>query len=323
MWIMQLIFWEPTGWYWWMPIPNTHVSTPLLQCQPKPPHICWSRTSLILGTPTQSSQTMLQLSLRRSFKHGVGKGALFTSQVYPTTQLQMEQAERLVQTFKQALVKSTLPPKTALQEFLMQYRRTPLAVGYSPSEFLNSRQIRSKIDILPSPAHICQGRQARKATKSQAEEINDQKATVRHIFKVGTPCYALYCGPRQDKDPRWVPAVVTKVFGTRSVNVRVFPKGGTWRRHIEQLRPRYGAHEDADPGEPPTFSSSTLETANQPSEVYLDTAQSEEGAKAATPELQFPVRPYDLPKKSTRNPRLPNGTEYDPGNPRRSTRQRK
>ena len=105
--------------------------------------------------------------------------------------------------------------------------------------------------------------------------------------------------------------------------VRVFPKGGTWRRHIEQLRPRYGAHEDADPGEPPTFSSSTLETAKQPSEVDLDTAQSEEGAKAATPELQFPVRPYDLPKKSTRNPRLPNGTEYGPGNPRRSTRQRK
>ena len=50
------------------------------------------------------------------------------------------------------------------------------------------------------------------------------------------------------------------------MNVRVFPEGGTWRHHIEQFRPRYGAHEDADPGEPPTFSSSTLETANQPSE---------------------------------------------------------
>ena len=180
---------------------------------------------LILGTPTQSSQTMLQLSLRRSFKHGVGKGALFTSLVHPTIQLQMEQWRRLVQTLKQALLKSTLPANTALQEFLMQYRRTALAVGYSPSEFLNSRQIRSKIDILPSPAHICQGRQAREATKSQAEEINDKKATVHHIFKVGTPCYVLYCSPRRDKDPRWVPAVVTKVFGTRSLNVRVFPKG--------------------------------------------------------------------------------------------------
>ena len=222
-------------------------------------------------------------------------------------------AERLVQTFKQALVKSSLPPKTALQEFLMQYRRTPLAVGYSLSEFLNGRQIRS--NLLPSPAHIFQGRQAREATKSQAEEISNQ-ATVHHIYKVGSPCYALYCGLRRDKDPRWVPAVVTKVFGTRSVNVRLFPKGGTWRRHIEQLRPRYGANDDADPGEPPT-SSPTLETANQPSE---NTAQSEEGAKAATPELPIPSVPQGLPKKSTRNPRMPTGTEYGPGNPRRSVR---
>ena len=38
-------------------------------------------------------------------------------------------AERLVQTFKQALKKSSSPPRQALQEFLMQYRRTPLASG--------------------------------------------------------------------------------------------------------------------------------------------------------------------------------------------------
>ena len=56
-------------------------------------------------------------------------------------------AERLVQTFKQVLTKSSLPPRAATLEFLMQYRRTPLASGYSPSEILNGRQIRCKIDI--------------------------------------------------------------------------------------------------------------------------------------------------------------------------------
>ena len=55
-------------------------------------------------------------------------------------------AERLVQTFKQALTKSSLPPRVATLEFRMQYRRTPLASGYSPSEILNGRQIRCKID---------------------------------------------------------------------------------------------------------------------------------------------------------------------------------
>ena len=50
-------------------------------------------------------------------------------------------AERLVQTFKRFLKKSKKSPKEALQEFLMQYRRSPLASGYSPSELLNNRQI--------------------------------------------------------------------------------------------------------------------------------------------------------------------------------------
>ena len=48
-----------------------------------------------------------------------------------------------------------------------------------------------------------------------------------------------------------MPAVVTKRFGTRSVSVRVVPRGGTWRRHIEQLRPRYLDQDDADPGAMP------------------------------------------------------------------------
>jgi transposase InsO family protein len=75
-------------------------------------------------------------------------------------------AERLVQTFKQALRKLTLKPKQALQEFLMIYRRTPLACGYSPSELLNSRQIRTQLDALrPSLAHSLQGRQVKDAQK--------------------------------------------------------------------------------------------------------------------------------------------------------------
>lgn len=72
----------------------------------------------------------------------------------------------MVQTFKQVMKKSTMPIKTALQEFLMHYRIylfivTPLLEGYSPSELLNGRQVRCEIDILlPSPAHQAQGRQS-------------------------------------------------------------------------------------------------------------------------------------------------------------------
>ena len=76
-------------------------------------------------------------------------------------------AERQLQTFKNAMKKSNKPVNQALQEYLMQYRKTPLDSGFSPSELLNGRQIRSKLDtIMPSPAHTEQGKQSREALKS-------------------------------------------------------------------------------------------------------------------------------------------------------------
>ena len=55
------------------------------------------------------------------------------------------QAEHLVQTFKQSLRKSSLPPKAALQEFFIQYCCTPQDCGLSPSELLNRRQITVRV----------------------------------------------------------------------------------------------------------------------------------------------------------------------------------
>ncbi|KAL5517830.1 hypothetical protein EMCRGX_G003454 [Ephydatia muelleri] len=179
-------------------------------------------------------------------------------------------AERLVQTFKQALNKSSLPPRAAVLEFLMQYRRTPLASG--------------------------------------------QVERVAHIFKAGDPCYALYCGPRRNKDPRLVPAVVTKVFGPRSVNVHVFPRGPTWRRHIEQLQYRYGcSSEDADPGELTTLGNSAEPSPSK------DNLPAQSGMIENT-EHSDPVFPPAKPKRVQRKPRLPTGNEYCPEHPRRSTR---
>ena len=210
-------------------------------------------------------------------------------------------AERLIQSFKQALRKSSLPPKEALQEFLMQYRRIPFASGLSPSELLNGRRIRTKIDTLvPSIPHLLQGRQSRQsrqASKHSNTEDSEVVSKVEHHFSLGDPCYALYFGPRRDRDPRWVPAIVTKVHGTRSVNVRVIPRGPTWRRHLDQLRPRYGSDEDDDPCEIPT---SVLSTETLPA-----------GTDHASSSSSMNQR---------NNPRLPTGDEYGRHNLRRSAR---
>ena len=97
-----------------------------------------------------------------------------------------------MQTFKQALRKSAQLPKKALLDFLRQYRHTPTDSGLSHSQLLNGRQIRTKLDaILPSPAHIMQGKQ------TKAIFSNDDSRHAIHNFKAGDPCYALYFGPKQ------------------------------------------------------------------------------------------------------------------------------
>ena len=207
-------------------------------------------------------------------------------------------AERLIQSFKQALRKSSLPPKEALQEFLMQYRRIPFASGLSPSELLNGRRIRTKIDTLvPSIPHLLQGRQSKQGSKHSNAEDSEVVSKVEHHYSLGDPCYALYFGPRRNRDPRWVSAIVTKVHGTRSVNVRVIPQGPTWRRHLDQLRPRYGSDQDDDPCEIPT---SVLSTETLPA-----------GTDHASSSSSMNQR---------NNPRLPTVDEYGRHNLRRSAR---
>ena len=208
-------------------------------------------------------------------------------------------AERMVQSFKQSLKKSKLPPRPALQEFLMQYRRTPLNTGFSHSQLLNGRQLRTKIDaLLPSPAHIAQEHQAREASKSQQKE----QTAVQHVrtaYDVGTPCYALYCGPRQTSTPRWVPATITRVHGTRTFTVKVHPRGPLWKRHLEQLQPRYGVAEDTDPG---------VVTSEQ--STSADSVPEQPKAETLSPPTEAKTSDHTLP-------------EYGRHNPRRSSHQRK
>ena len=96
-------------------------------------------------------------------------------------------------------------------------------------------------------------------------------------------------------------------FGPCSVNVRVIPTGSTWRRHVEQLRPRYGVEEDADPGE--VLDCSPQEGQEPSIPVNEKTPY--------TPEPSL-VKPHAMRP----NPRWPTGSQYGPGHLRRSTRQK-
>ena len=144
----------------------------------KQPLRFWKKTLLSLDILTPSYQTTLQPSALQSSRNGVIRGIKHLTGADPYHPATNRAAKRLVQSFKQSMKKSKLPPRPDLQEFLMQYRRMPLNTGFSPSQLLNGHQIRTKIDsLLLSPAHIAQERQATDATKNQQKE----QSTVQHV----------------------------------------------------------------------------------------------------------------------------------------------
>ena len=122
-----------------------------------------------------------------------------------------------------------------------------------------------------------------------------------------------YYGPRRDNDPRWVSAVVLKDQGSRRVIVRVWPKGPISRRHVEQLRPRYGVKEDEDPGA--TFSSSSSISSSQ-------NKKANENQSAVEQQSDIPER-RSQSVAVRRRIRQPIEVKFDAQHPRRSTRVRK
>ncbi|CAK8676990.1 unnamed protein product [Clavelina lepadiformis] len=56
---------------------------------------------------------------------------------------------------------------------------------------------------------------------------------------------------QQSTQPRRFPAIITKCPGSRSVNVRILPRGLICRRHVYQLRPHYATEDNEVPDDNP------------------------------------------------------------------------
>ena len=134
------------------------------------------------------------------------------------------QAERFVDTFKRALLKSRGegPMEEVLQTFLFTYRTTPNPAtpdGRSPAEVLMGRQLRTiNHGLLP---------------RDQPNHEPAQKPT-HGAFPVGALVYAR--DYRQGKD-NWTEATITGRRGKVTYEVTVGSE--KWIRHRNQLRPRH------------------------------------------------------------------------------------
>ena len=254
-------------------------------------HFGFPHTLVTDNAPTFTSEEFRHWCKERGITHLTG------APYHPATN---GAAERLVQTFKQALRKSSLPPKRALQEFLMQYRRTPTSCGFSPSELLNSRQLRTRIDsLLPSPAHIAQGRQSKETSKSQMTPDSEGVAKVTRQYCTRPEILCMRCTMDLAETNILVGYLRSskKSLGTRCFNVKVVSHGPVWRRHWEQLQPRYVTDEDNEPGD--VVDNVSELTTDHPMEI-----------PGTAPQIQRHSRPRTVPP-------VP---EYGPDNPRRSRR---
>jgi len=164
-----------------------------------------------------------------------------------------------------------------------------------PSTFWVATGLWLLTPILSIPASMQRSQYQRSQRSNSCKRIS--------VFPIH-PCCALYFGPRRDRDPRWMPAIVVKRFGPRSFNVRVVPRGPVWRRHIDHLQRRYVSPDDAEPGDPPRLSESREENPFFSEQLPSDTSTATTG-QPPTSQNVSPLYGPSHPGRSKRprNPR--------------------
>ena len=136
-------------------------------------------------------------------------------------------AERAVQTFKEALQKTSGDIETRLARFLFSYRTTPhTTTGVSPAELLLGRKPHTLLDNLHPDL-------SSKVAKSQERQKRDHDSHARpRSFQVGDPVYVKnFSGSQQ-----WLPGGV-EGFSKLALLVKL-QDGRTCRRHVDHVRAR-------------------------------------------------------------------------------------
>ena len=166
------------GWYLWIGAAHTPVSSRYLHSQRKQPFECWRKTSLILDTQTLWSRSKQNVYRQRSSSWCRRReitqpmGASYHSSTNGLV-------EQIVKAFKQSIQKWLIPPKEALQQFLMLYRLAPWSTDLAPCEVLYSASSK----FLSIPYYL---QHPRNHQTQQRTTLEPQWPTTRNWLTVGT-----------------------------------------------------------------------------------------------------------------------------------------
>lgn len=174
------------------------------------------------------------------------------------------QAERFVQSLKQAIRASKQDggsPQTKLDRFLLAYRNAAHSVtGETPAMLFLKRSLRIRLDNLRPNLEIRykdqlfkQASYRTKRAKAREFEENDLVLVRNYLGK-----------------PKWVPGVIIAREGPLNYQVKVDSR--VWRRHLEQILPRYEL-EASEKDIQTTGSEKGLEKTNAMSDRLFDISQ--------------------------------------------------
>ena len=214
-------------------------------------------------------------------------------------------AERLVQTFKQALrsmFQSSKPVKEKLTKFLIAYRNTPHSTtGENPAQLLLGRPLRTRLDLVkPSLNRKMVNQQHQQGIKAANE-----KGRQRRDLEVGDAVMSRdYQG-----DLKWRSGLIVKRTGPLMYEVQVAP-GIIWRRHIDQLRPTAVEATDVRGVAPDTVAVGEAGVVSLPPVATQQSAPS--NIVGTVPEIPVADQPemVSVPASTTTNP--PDATPASP-----------
>ena len=145
----------------------------------------------------------------------------------------------MVQTFKNALRKSSEPVPVALDRFLFNYRMTPHATtGVTPAELMFGRKLRTRLDLIrqenfTQPPLISTEEVAEKViTKLSAQKKNHCSRPRSIEIAIHTPIMIRNSGRFGEK---WLPATVQRQTGPLSYKCKL-EDGRVVKRHQDQLQ---------------------------------------------------------------------------------------
>lgn len=136
-------------------------------------------------------------------------------------------AERMVQTFKQAM-KASQSDKgnmhTKLARFLLAYRNAPHSTtNETPATMMFGRRLRTRLDISRPDT------KSRVSSKQDHQIKNHSQANLRN-FNIGDPVLVRDYRGHQ----KWQHGTIHSQLGSRSYEIKT-PIGALWRRHSDQL----------------------------------------------------------------------------------------